>query len=164
MQNTVFLKDSSESTPPAHAARTFRLDINGLRAWAVIAVVLFHFRALEVRGGFVGVDVFFVISGFLMTAIAVRGLEQGNFSILTFILARAQRILPALLVLVATLIVMGYFFWHRRIIVSSVPTASIVCYSLPTSNFGRKPDTSIPLPKRSGSCTPGRFQQNGSFI
>lgn len=110
MQNTVLLKDRSESTPPAHAARTFRLDINGLRAWAVIAVVLFHFRALEVRGGFVGVDVFFVISGFLMTGIAVRGLEQGNFSILTFILARAQRILPALLVLVATLIVMGYFF------------------------------------------------------
>ncbi len=110
MHDTAFQNKVSRLTPASHTARTFRLDINGLRAWAVIAVVLFHFRVLEVRGGFVGVDVFFVISGFLMTGIAARGLEQGNFSILTFILARAQRILPALLVLVATLICMGYFF------------------------------------------------------
>ena len=60
----------------------FRKDINGLRAIAVIAVVLFHFNAAWMPGGFAGVDVFFVISGFLMTGIIFRGIEQDNFSIL----------------------------------------------------------------------------------
>ena len=55
---------------------SFRQDINGLRAIAVIAVVLFHFNASWMPGGFAGVDVFFVISGFLMTGIIFRGVEQ----------------------------------------------------------------------------------------
>ena len=54
----------------------FRTDINGLRAIAVMAVVLFHFNVTGFSGGFVGVDVFFVISGFLMTGIIVNGLEN----------------------------------------------------------------------------------------
>lgn len=62
----------------------FRKDINGLRAIAVIAVVLFHFNATWMPGGFAGVDVFFVISGFLMTGIIFRGIEKNNFSILYF--------------------------------------------------------------------------------
>lgn len=52
----------------------FRRDINGLRAWAVVAVVLFHFGVPDFDGGFVGVDVFFVISGFLMTGIILNKL------------------------------------------------------------------------------------------
>ena len=56
----------------------FRGDINGLRAWAVLAVMLYHFGVPGFGGGFVGVDVFFVISGFLMTGIVVRGLERGG--------------------------------------------------------------------------------------
>ncbi|QGH60148.1 acyltransferase family protein [Serratia proteamaculans] len=91
-------------------ARTFRHDINGLRAWAVIAVVLFHFGIPGFAGGFVGVDVFFVISGFLMTQIIVTGLETGKFSIWRFYLARARRIIPALLALCLTLLVLGWFF------------------------------------------------------
>jgi peptidoglycan/LPS O-acetylase OafA/YrhL len=87
----------------------YREDINGLRAWAVMAVVLFHFSLLGVSGGFVGVDVFFVISGYLMTAIVMKGLLQGNFSIKRFYLARARRILPALLVLVVVLLILGWF-------------------------------------------------------
>lgn len=71
-------------------ARVFRHDINGLRAWAVIAVVLFHFGVPGFVGGFVGVDVFFVISGFLMTQIIVSGIESGNFSLWRFYLARAR--------------------------------------------------------------------------
>ena len=62
----------------------YRKDINGLRAIAVIAVVLFHFNASWMPGGFVGVDVFFVISGFLMTGIIFRGIEQANFTIIKF--------------------------------------------------------------------------------
>ena len=87
----------------------FRKDINGLRAWAVIAVVLFHFGVPGFSGGFVGVDVFFVISGFLMTSIIVGGMERNSFSILGFYYARAKRIVPALLVVCAALLVLGWF-------------------------------------------------------
>lgn len=99
----------------------FRKDINGLRAWAVVAVVLFHFGVAGFSGGFVGVDVFFVISGFLMTGIILRGLESSSaaaaggvsgarsFSIIAFYLSRARRILPALLVLCLVLMVVGWF-------------------------------------------------------
>jgi peptidoglycan/LPS O-acetylase OafA/YrhL len=88
----------------------FRKDINGLRAIAVIAVVLFHFNPSWVPGGFAGVDVFFVISGFLMTSIIFRGLEQENFSLIKFYIARANRIIPALAVLCLFLLAFGWFF------------------------------------------------------
>ncbi|HBE9082146.1 acyltransferase family protein [Serratia fonticola] len=91
-------------------ARAFRHDINGLRAWAVVAVVLFHFGIPGFGGGFVGVDVFFVISGFLMTQIIVNGVEARKFSIWRFYLARARRIIPALLALCSVLLILGWFF------------------------------------------------------
>lgn len=87
----------------------FRLDINGLRAWAVVAVILYHFGVSGFGGGFVGVDVFFVISGFLMTGIVVSGLERENFSIFAFYMARGRRIVPALLVLCAVLLSLGWW-------------------------------------------------------
>ena len=93
----------------ASTAPGFRSDINGLRAWAVAAVTFYHFGIPGFRGGFVGVDVFFVISGFLMTGIVVSGLERGGFSILSFYLARARRILPALIVLCAVLLALGWW-------------------------------------------------------
>jgi peptidoglycan/LPS O-acetylase OafA/YrhL len=88
----------------------FRKDINGLRAIAVIAVVLFHFNPSWMPGGFAGVDVFFVISGFLMTGIIFSNLEQERFSILKFYVARANRIIPALAVLCLVLLVFGWFY------------------------------------------------------
>ncbi|WP_102305443.1 acyltransferase family protein [Vibrio cyclitrophicus] len=88
----------------------FRKDINGLRAIAVIAVVLFHFDANWLPGGFAGVDVFFVISGFLMTGIIFNGLEQGNFSVLKFYISRANRIIPALSFLCIVLLFLGWFY------------------------------------------------------
>lgn len=90
-------------------ASSFRGDINGLRAWAVLAVILYHFGVPGFGGGFVGVDVFFVISGFLMTGIVVGSLERGKFSLLAFYLARARRILPALIVLCAVLLALGWW-------------------------------------------------------
>lgn len=91
-----------------HPQPDFRVDINGLRAWAVGAVVLYHFGVPGFGGGFVGVDVFFVISGFLMTGLVVKGLERGTFSVLGFYMARARRIVPALLVLCAVLLALGW--------------------------------------------------------
>jgi peptidoglycan/LPS O-acetylase OafA/YrhL len=91
----------------------FRNDINGLRAWAVLPVVLFHFGIPGFSGGFVGVDVFFVTSGFLMTGIVVSALERDRFSLLDFCLARAVRILPAFLALCAVLLAVGWFWLVR---------------------------------------------------
>lgn len=76
----------------------------------MIAVVLFHFKPAWLSGGFAGVDVFFVISGFLMTGIISRGIEQDNFSILKFYVARANRIIPALAALCLALLVFGWFY------------------------------------------------------
>ena len=88
----------------------YRKDINGLRAWAVLAVLLYHFKIPGLEAGFVGVDVFFVISGFLMTAIITKGLDANTFSISKFYLDRARRILPALLTVIIVLLVVGWFF------------------------------------------------------
>lgn len=90
--------------------RYFRFDINGLRAIAVVAVVLFHFNSSWLPGGFAGVDIFFVISGYLMTKIIFTGAESGSLSIIKFYKARANRILPALGVLSFALVVYGWFF------------------------------------------------------
>ncbi|MES2257181.1 MAG: acyltransferase family protein [Pseudomonadota bacterium] len=87
----------------------FRNDINGLRAWAVLSVILYHFGIPGFKGGFVGVDIFFVISGYLMTGIVVKGLERGTFSLTGFYMARAKRIVPALLGLCAVLLALGWF-------------------------------------------------------
>ena len=92
-----------------HTRLSFRADINGLRAWAVVAVVLYHFGVPGFAGGFVGVDVFFVISGFLMTGLVVRELERGTLSVPGFYMARARRIVPALVVLCAVLLALGWF-------------------------------------------------------
>ena len=86
---------------------TFRPDIAALRAIAVAAVVLFHFGVPGINGGYVGVDVFFVISGFLMTGIVTRALQRKTFSLWGFYRARAERIMPALAVLCLVLAVLG---------------------------------------------------------
>lgn len=88
----------------------FRKDINGLRAFAVIAVVIFHFSPALLPGGFAGVDVFFVISGFLMTKIIFSGIEKDNFKYITFLISRVNRILPALIAICALLLIFGWFF------------------------------------------------------
>lgn len=88
----------------------FRKDINGLRAIAVLAVMLYHFGLGGFRGGYAGVDVFFVISGFLMTGIVLKRQDQGRFSLTDFYLARAKRIIPALLAVAVTLLIFGYFW------------------------------------------------------
>lgn len=91
------------------SSKEFRSDINGLRAWAVVSVVLYHFGVPGVQGGFVGVDVFFVISGFLMSGIILNGMEAGRFSLWRFYWARARRIIPALVVLCAAVLCLGWF-------------------------------------------------------
>lgn len=88
----------------------FRYDINGLRAIAVLAVVIFHFNPQWLPGGFAGVDVFFVISGFLMTSIIFGGVEKNIFKLFKFYNARANRIIPVLAAMSAVLLVFGWFY------------------------------------------------------
>ena len=87
----------------------FRSDINALRALAVLVVILFHFGVPGFSGGFVGVDVFFVISGYLMTQIVTTRQAQGNFSLLGFYAARFRRIVPALMAVVVVLMASGWY-------------------------------------------------------
>jgi peptidoglycan/LPS O-acetylase OafA/YrhL len=81
----------------ASAALKHRNDIDGLRAVAVISVLLFHARIFHMLGGFVGVDIFFVISGFLITTLILQDIHKDRFSILSFYERRGRRLLPALL-------------------------------------------------------------------
>ena len=83
-------------TAPAH---TYRPDIDGLRAVAVIAVILFHLEVPGFAGGFVGVDVFFVISGYLITAFIRREIEAEGFRYSQFFVRRVRRLAPALMLL-----------------------------------------------------------------
>ncbi|WP_434672709.1 acyltransferase family protein [Pseudomonas sp. R1-15] len=87
----------------------YRPDIDGLRAIAVLSVVAFHAFPSLIKGGFVGVDVFFVISGFLISSIIFGSLEEKNFSFIEFYSRRINRIFPALLLMLAATWSFGWF-------------------------------------------------------
>ena len=88
---------------------TFRNDINLLRALSVLFVLLYHFKIPYINNGFVGVDIFFVVSGYLMTAIIFKGFTQNTFKLKKFYIGRFKRIVPALLTVVLILFTFGYF-------------------------------------------------------
>jgi peptidoglycan/LPS O-acetylase OafA/YrhL len=87
----------------------YRPDIDGLRAVAVLAVVAFHAFPNWVRGGFIGVDVFFVISGYLISTIIFENLDKGTFSFTEFYSRRIRRIFPALLLVLIACFAFGWF-------------------------------------------------------
>lgn len=87
----------------------YRGDIDGLRAFAVVSVLIFHAFPQYLPGGFVGVDVFFVISGYLITSIILKALDAGEFSFRQFYARRIRRIFPALLVVVLSTLLAGWY-------------------------------------------------------
>ena len=91
----------------------YRPEIDGLRAVAVAPVILFHAGAQQISGGFLGVDLFFVISGFLITGIISREMREGRFSFRAFYKRRARRILPMLLVVIACSAPFAWLFMSR---------------------------------------------------
>lgn len=88
----------------------YRADIDGLRAVAVLPVVFYHAGVPGTSGGFLGVDVFFVISGFLITSIVATEVSENRFSLLSFYERRARRIFPALTAVVLSTFVFGWFY------------------------------------------------------
>ena len=89
----------------------YRTDIDGLRAIAVLAVIFFHTNIPGFSGGFVGVDIFFVISGFLITSIILKDIKEEKFSIAQFYERRIRRIFPALFPVIAFTLVVGAFLF-----------------------------------------------------
>lgn len=87
----------------------YRPDIDGLRALSIILVVAFHAFPRWFAGGFIGVDVFFVISGYLITGILLKGLDQGRVDFLDFYARRVLRIFPALVIVLAACLAFGWF-------------------------------------------------------
>jgi len=87
---------------------TYRPDIDGLRAFAIISVVLFHAFPESITGGFVGVDVFFVISGYLISSIIFKSCEAGSFGYVDFYIRRIKRIFPALSVVLLSCMLVGW--------------------------------------------------------
>lgn len=87
----------------------YRPDIDGLRAFAVLSVVIYHLDADWLPGGFVGVDIFFVISGYLITKIILDDADRSAFSIGQFYARRVRRIFPALVLVLATTLALGWF-------------------------------------------------------
>ncbi len=108
-------KDAVQSrfTPPPVQEHnfhpTYRPDIDGLRAVAILAVVIYHAFPANLRGGFVGVDIFFVISGFLISNIIFKSLQHGVFSFTEFYAHRIKRIFPALILVLAVSFTFGWF-------------------------------------------------------
>lgn len=94
----------------AHAL-AYRADIDGLRAIAILSVVIFHAEFGFLSGGFVGVDVFFVISGFLISTIVLKEAAAGKFSLLNFYKRRTLRIFPALFTVIAACFIAGWFIF-----------------------------------------------------
>jgi peptidoglycan/LPS O-acetylase OafA/YrhL len=88
----------------------YRPDIDGLRAIAVLLVVHFHAFPEAMPGGFIGVDIFFVISGFLITGIIMRELDQRRFNLVAFYNRRIRRIFPALIVVLLATLVLGWLW------------------------------------------------------
>jgi len=111
----------------------YRAEIDGLRALAVIPVILFHAGFELFRGGFVGVDVFFVISGYLIATILVQDIEGGQFSILRFYERRARRILPALFFVMLACFPAAWFWLSPRDFKDF--GQSLIAVSLFSSNF-----------------------------
>ncbi len=87
----------------------YRPDIDGLRAFAVISVLIYHAFPQSMRGGFMGVDIFFVISGFLISSIIFDNLINEKFSFIDFYMRRIKRIFPALILVLLATYLIGWF-------------------------------------------------------
>ena len=129
----------------------YRRDIDGLRALAVLPVVLFHFDFLGFSGGFVGVDIFFVISGYLITSIIIGDMDLGRFSFALFYERRIRRIIPAFVVVLAVSSVAAIALFPPKELAQfglSAAIAAAFCSNIFfafQTNYFTGPDSMMPL-------------------
>lgn len=129
----------------------YRPEIDGLRAIAIVSVLLYHAGFTMFSGGYIGVDIFFVISGFLITSIILNEIDKGTFSIIAFYERRARRILPALFFMILCIIPLSLFFmigeeqkdFGKSLIYVSLFISNIL-FAKQTDYFATNSDT-IPL-------------------
>ncbi len=103
------LDGAVQDVPRRFYSTKYRPDIDGLCCLAVLLVVFYHVFPRQVRGGFIGVDIFFVISGYLITSIILRELHYGAFRLSHFYARRIRRIFPALAVVLVASFAAGWF-------------------------------------------------------
>ena len=96
----------------------YRKEIDGLRALSILPVIFFHFGFSKFNGGYIGVDIFFVISGYLITSFIIREINEENFSLLKFYERRARRILPLLCFVLFSVTIISYFLFTPSYLVS----------------------------------------------
>jgi peptidoglycan/LPS O-acetylase OafA/YrhL len=145
-------QNASNAIDHTVSSTKYRPDIDGLRALAIIAVVLYHLNNRWLPGGFLGVDVFFVISGYLITSIIRNDLERNDFSFARFYEKRARRILPAFfVVLIFTTIVCYFYAWPNefRMYAKSMRYALLSCSNIyfgkSTQNYFHSDSDNFPL-------------------
>ncbi len=112
---------------------TYHEQIDGLRAIAVLVIILFHLQVPGFSGGFIGVDVFFVVSGFLITQIIVSNLTHDRFTFRDFYIRRVTRIIPALAITVAAVLLAALYFQSPRALAHTAREAVVALLSV--SNF-----------------------------
>ncbi|WP_298607167.1 acyltransferase family protein [uncultured Thiothrix sp.] len=130
----------------------YRPEIDGLRALAVVAVILFHMSFDLFQGGFIGVDIFFVISGYLITSLIISDLKRNQFSLARFYERRARRILPALLIVLLATYAFSWLFMlpdeHRAIgqyVVSSLVFSSNILFFIQNKDYFKLGEEENPL-------------------
>lgn len=113
--------------PESFSRPKYRPDIDGMRALAILFVLIFHAYPTAIPGGFVGVDIFFVISGYLISSIIFRGLSLGTFSFFDFYARRIRRIFPAVTAVVIGSFILGFYFltpFEQEDLISEAPYAA----------------------------------------
>ena len=144
----------------------YRRDIDGLRALAILPVLLFHAHVPGFSGGYVGVDIFFVISGYLITGILARDIDCGQFSLIRFYERRFRRIIPALaLMIVVTLAVSAWLYFPGDLegVPRSGPRSPQRC-SPPIYGSSPTPAISPAVRTLSRCSTPGRLPWRNNII
>ncbi len=142
----------------------YRPEIDGLRAVAVIPVILFHAGFSIFAGGYVGVDVFFVISGYLITTILISEREAGTYSLLGFYERRARRILPALFLVLLATIPFAWIWLAPEPFEDYARSQAFASLFVSNVHFLEKSAITISDRPSGHCCIPGAWQWTSSFI
>lgn len=121
-------------------ALSYRADIDGLRAFAVLSVIIFHINPAWLPNGFLGVDIFFVLSGFLITSIIHKEMEEGEFSFKNFYIRRIKRILPLFFVVLIVGILVCWWIFMPNDIIGVLDSAKAAIFFLANRYFAKQGD------------------------